>query len=96
MATYIAVINFTDQGMRGVKESPNRLAAATSLAETMGVKVKQAYWTLGQYDMVVISEGAEDAQAAWLYKVGSLGNVRSTTLRAFTLDEMQKIVAKVP
>ena len=95
MATYIAVINFTDQGMRGVKESPNRLAAATGLAETMGVKVKQAFWTLGQYDMVVISEGAEDAQAAWLYKVGSMGNVRSTTLRAFTLDEMQKIVAKI-
>ena len=48
MATFIAVINFTDQGVRAVKESPNRLAAATKLAESMGVKVKQAFWTLGQ------------------------------------------------
>jgi uncharacterized protein with GYD domain len=61
----------------------------------MGVKVKQAFWTLGQYDMVVISEGADEAVAAWMYKVGSLGNIRSTTLRAFTLDEMQKIVSKI-
>jgi uncharacterized protein with GYD domain len=95
MATFIAVINFTDQGVRAVKESPNRLATATKLAESMGVKVKQAFWTLGQYDMVVISEGADEAVAAWMYKVGSLGNIRSTTLRAFTLDEMQKIVSKI-
>jgi len=96
MATFIAVINFTDQGIRAVKESPNRLAAATKLAEAMGVKVKQAFWTLGQYDMVVISEGSDEAVAAWMYKVGSLGNIKSTTLRAFTLDEMQKIVSKIP
>jgi len=95
MATFIAVINFTDQGVRAVKESPNRLSAATKLAESMGVKVKQAFWTLGQYDMVVISEGTDEAVAAWMYKVGSLGNIRSTTLRAFTLDEMQKIVSKI-
>ena len=95
MATFIAVINFTDQGVRAVKESPNRLATATKLAESRGVKVKQAFWTLGQYDMVVISEGADEAVAAWMYKVGSLGNIRSTTLRAFTLDEMQKIVSKI-
>ena len=95
MATYIAVLNFTDQGIRGIKESPNRLAAGSQLAEKMGVKVKQAFWTLGQYDMVVIAEGAEEALVAWMYKLGSLGNVRSTTLRAFTLDEMQKIVAKI-
>lgn len=96
MATFIAVINFTDQGIRSVKESPNRLAAASKMAETMGVTVKQAYWTIGQYDMVVISEGSEQAMAAWMYKVGSLGNIRSTTLRAFNADEMQKIVASIP
>lgn len=96
MATYIAVVNFTDQGIRAVKESPNRLTAATKLAESMGVKIKQAFWTLGQYDMVVISEGSDEAIAAWMYKVGSLGNIRSTTLRAFSLEEMQKIVAKIP
>jgi uncharacterized protein with GYD domain len=96
MATYIAVINFTDQGIRGIKESPNRLAGAAKLAESLGVAVKQAYWTLGQYDMVVVFEGPEEALAALMYKVGSLGNVRSTTLRAFNADEMQRIVARIP
>jgi uncharacterized protein with GYD domain len=96
MGTYIAVVNFTDQGIRGIKESPNRLAAAGQLAETMGIKVKGAYWTLGQYDMVVIAEGTDDAIAAWMYKVGSAGNIRSTTLRAFGVEEMQRIVARIP
>ena len=86
----------TDQGIRGIKESPNRLAAASKLAETLGVKIKAAYWTFGQYDMVVISEGSDEAIAAWMYKVGSAGNIRSTTLRAFTGDELQRIVAKIP
>ena len=96
MATYIALMTFTDQGVRAVKESPNRLAAATKLAATMGVTVKQGFWTLGQYDLVVIADGTDDAIATWMYKVGSLGNVKSSTLRAFTADEMHKIVAKIP
>jgi uncharacterized protein with GYD domain len=96
MATFIALINFTDQGVRGVKESPNRLEAASKLAEGLGVAVKSAFWTLGQYDMVVIAEGADDAVATWMFKVGSLGNIRSSTLRAFKLDEMRKMVAKIP
>ncbi len=96
MATYIAVINFTDQGIRGIKESPNRLAAAGKLGETLGVTMKQAFWTLGQYDMVVIIDGPEEACAAYMYKIGSLGNIRSTTLRAFNADEMQRIVARIP
>jgi uncharacterized protein with GYD domain len=96
MSTFIAVINFTDQGVRAVKESPARLAAAGKLAEALGVKVKEAFWTLGQYDMIVIAEGADEAIAAWMYKVGSLGNIRSTTLRAFNAAEMQKIVGKMP
>ena len=96
MSTFIAAINFTDQGVRAVKESPTRLAAAGKLAEALGVKVKEAFWTLGQYDMIVIAEGPDDAIATWMYKVGSLGNIRSTTLRAFTGAEMQKIVSKIP
>ena len=95
MATYIALVNFTEQGVRGVKESPSRLAAASKLAESLGVKVKQAFWTLGQYDIVIVAEGPEEAVAAWMYKVGSLGNVRSSTLRAFSADEMTSIIAKI-
>jgi uncharacterized protein with GYD domain len=96
MATYIALINYTDQGIRTVKDSPNRLAAAAKLGETLGVTVKQAYWTCGQYDMVVTFEGPDEALAAFMYKLGSLGNIRSTSLRAFNAEEMQRILARVP
>jgi uncharacterized protein with GYD domain len=61
----------------------------------MGVKLKQGFCTVGQYDMVIIAEGAEADVAAWMYQVGTLGNVRSTTLRAFNDSEMQQIVAKL-
>jgi len=96
MATYVTLINFTDQGIRNIKESPNRQAAAAKLAESMGAAMKQAYWTTGQYDMVVVFEGSEEALAACMYKIGSLGNVRTCCMRAFTADEMQKIVARIP
>ena len=96
MATYIALVNFTDQGISNVKESPKRFSVAIKMAKSMGVTIKQGYWTMGQFDMVIIAEGAEDAIATWLFKVGSLGNVKSSTLRAFNPDEMKKIVAKIP
>ena len=96
MGTFITLINFTDQGIRNIKESPNRQAAAAKLAESMGGSMKAAYWTVGKYDMVVVFEGPEEALAAMMYKVGSLGNIRSNTMRAFTPDEMQKILAKIP
>jgi uncharacterized protein with GYD domain len=96
MATYIVLINFTDQGVRAVKESPDRFVVATKLAASLGVTVKQGFWTMGQYDIVIIAEGSDEAVATWLFKAGSLGNVRSTTLRAFNPEEMAKIVAKIP
>ena len=96
MGTYVTLINFTDQGIRNIKESPARQAAAAKLAESMGAAMKAAYWTVGQYDMVVVFEGPEDALAACMYKIGSMGNVRTCCMRAFTPDEMQKIVAKIP
>lgn len=95
MATYIVLSNFTDQGIRNVKESPNRLVAATKMAADMGVTIKQGFWTMGNYDLVIIAEGSEEAIAAWLFKAGSLGNVKSQTLRAFGADEMNRILAKI-
>ncbi len=95
MATYITMVNFTDQGIRNVKESPARLAAAAKLADSMGVQIRHAWWTIGQHDMVVIADGADEAVMAWMCKVGSLGNIRSSTLRAFSGDEMQRIVGKL-
>ena len=95
MGTYISLVSFTDQGIRNVKESPNRFEAFRALAEKAGVTVKGIYYTVGTCDMVTIVEGPDDVVTAVLLKVGSLGNVRSQTLRAFSLDEMRAILAKV-
>jgi len=95
MATYISLVSFTDQGIRNIKESPDRVAAFKGMAEKMGVSVKGVYYTVGQYDLVVIVEGSDEAVAAVLLKVGANGNTRSTSLRAFSLDEMKKLVGSM-
>lgn len=94
MATFISLLHFTDQGIRNVKDSPERLRAFQTMAEKLGVKLKDAYYTVGKYDMVVITEGSDDAATAAMLKVSALGNVRSQTLRAFSVDEIKKIIAK--
>ncbi len=96
MATFISLINFTDQGIRNVKESPQRYEAFRAMAEKLGVTVKGVYYTVGGYDLVVIVEGSDEAATAALLKVGSLGNVRTQTLRAFSAEEMKGIIAKMP
>jgi len=96
VATFIALLNFTDQGIRNVKESPARFEAFRAMAQELGVTVKSGFWTMGTYDMVVTLEGPEEAVAAVLMKVGSLGNVRSQTLRAFAKDEFARILATMP
>ncbi len=95
MATFISLVNFTDQGMRNVKESPNRYEAFAAGAEKAGLKVVAAYYSVGQYDMVIIVEGNEAVAVAAMLKVGSLGNVRSQTLRAFSVEEMRQLVAAI-
>lgn len=96
MATFISLVSFTDQGIRNVKDSPDRFDAVRAMAEKMGVTVKGGYYTLGDYDMVLIVEGSEEAAMAMLMKVGSMGNVRSRSLRAFSPDEMRQILSKMP
>ncbi len=95
MATFIALANFTDQGIRNVKDSPERFNAFRSLAEKAGVTVKSVHYTVGRYDMVLVVEGSDEAVTAALLKVGSLGNVRTETLRGFSVDEMKQIIGKV-
>ena len=97
MPTYIILINYTDQGVRNVKESPKRLDAAKKLLKSMGGEFKQFYLTMGAYDLATIVEAPNDeAIAKFALVVGSLGNIRTTTLKAFPEDEYRKIVAALP
>ncbi len=97
MAAHIVLMNFTDQGIRNVKQSPERRKAATAAAEKLGIKVKEAYLTMGAYDVVILVDAPNDeTMAAWTLSLGSLGNVRTQTMRAYSADEMDKIFAKIP
>ena len=95
MPTYISLVNWTEQGMQELKESPARADAAAELAESMGGSL-QLYWTVGPYDIVSIFEAPDDETAAAMQlTVGSRGAVRTTTLRAFGREEFERIIAKV-
>jgi uncharacterized protein with GYD domain len=95
MATYISLVNWTDQGVRELKDSPARADATVELFESLGGKLVQLYWTVGPYDLVGIFEAPDDETAtAMQLTIGSRGAVRTTTLRAFDREEMEKIIAK--
>jgi len=96
MATFISLLNFTDQGIRDIKDSPNRAEAFTGMASKLGLTVKSLHWTTGNYDLVVVTEGSDEAAMAALLSAGSLGNVRSQTLRAFSASEIKKIIGLMP
>ncbi len=97
MATYILLMNFTDQGIRNVKQSPKRGKAAIAASEKLGIKTKDIYWTMGAYDLVSIVDAANDeAMTTLALSVSSQGNVRTQTMRAYSANEMGKILANVP
>jgi uncharacterized protein with GYD domain len=97
MALYVTLYKLTDQGARNVKDSPKRLDTAIKAAEAAGIKFRGAYYTLGEYDLMVISEANnEEVAVAHTLATNALGNVRSTTMRAFTPEEFAKIVKKIP
>jgi uncharacterized protein with GYD domain len=97
MPTYISLVNWTDQGIRELKESPGRADATAELAASLGGKLVQLYWTVGPYDLVGIFEAPDDETAtAMQLTVGSRGAVRTTTLRAFDREAIENIIAKVP
>lgn len=96
MATYIALSTFTDQGIRTVKDSTKRADAVKEAGKKFGASMTQTYWTLGQYDIVSIIEAPDDASAtAFALSIGGAGNVRTQTLKAFTREEMNGILAKL-
>ena len=96
MATFITTIKFTQQGIKGIDDTTKRAAALKAAARKMGVKVTDIYWTLGEYDGVLIFEAADDETATTLLlHLGGMGNVHTTTCRAFTAAEMDKILTRV-
>jgi uncharacterized protein with GYD domain len=94
--TYVSLLNWTDTGIRGVKETVERADRATQLAERMGGTLREVLWTVGPYDIVAVADFSDDESAtAYMLALGSDGNIRSTTLRAFSRDEMPSILAKL-
>ena len=96
MATYIMLANFTDQGIRNIKDTTKRADAFKELAKSLGVTVKDLYWTLGQFDIAAIMDAPDDAVVTALgLSLGKSGNVRTQTLRAFSGSDMNAILGKV-
>jgi uncharacterized protein with GYD domain len=97
MPTYISLLHYTQHGIESVKESPARLETARKAFEKLGAQIKDFYLVSGQYDAVVISEAPDDTTVAKASLfLGSRGNVRTETFRAFTEDEFRKIVSSLP
>ena len=96
MPTYVVLVNWTDQGVRDVKQTTERTDHGGEIAEKHGMKLERAYWTVGAYDMVAVFEAPdEEALSAHLLEIGSSGNVRTTTLRAFDEEEMKGILGRL-
>ncbi len=97
MPTYISLFSWTDQGIRNVRDTLERVDRASELAEEKyGVRLGQIYWTVGAYDLVSVFEAPDEQSAtAFLLELGSVGNVRSTTLRAYDREEMSGILERL-
>ncbi|MFF0107832.1 GYD domain-containing protein [Streptomyces hirsutus] len=95
MPTYVTLLNWTDQGIRNYKDTAKRAEAFAAAAQKLETKVLNLYWTVGSYDLVAVVEAPDDETAtAVLLQLGGVGNVRTTTLRAFGREEMDRIIAK--
>jgi uncharacterized protein with GYD domain len=96
MARYVLLLNWTDEGIRNVKETVKRVGQARQLVEKASGKIGECLWTLGSYDLVLTAEAPDDeAMTAIAIKLSAMGNVKTTTMRAFNETEMEKILQKV-
>ena len=96
MARYIALVNWTDQGVKNIKDSAKRVDAARDLAKKLGCTMGDFFMTIGPYDMVVMLDAPDDEAAArFNLTLASGGNVRTTTLKALSEDSYRKIVASL-
>jgi uncharacterized protein with GYD domain len=97
MATYVTLLNYTEQGIRNIKESPTRLDAAKKAFQANGAELKQFFLLMGRYDLLIVAEAPNDETVAKIaLALGALGNVRTQTFRAFPEQEFRKIVAGLP
>ena len=97
MPTYITLINWTDQGVRNAKDTVQRYTAAESAGMKIGVKFKEIYWTMGAYDIVGVIEAPDDATLSrFLLATAAIGNIRTSTMRAHTKEEMTQITKGLP
>lgn len=93
MQAYISMFNWTEQGVRNAKDTVNRARAAAQVWQAAGGRLVGIWWTQGQYDGFFITEAPDDAtQTRLLIEMGRAGNIRTTTLRAFSEEEMGHIV----
>jgi len=96
MPTYVSLIQFTQKGMESIKDGPKRLDAARKAYEEAGAKLKDFYLVMGEYDIVAVVDAPNDETAARMsLQIGSKGNVRTKTLRAFSEAEYRKIVSSL-
>jgi uncharacterized protein with GYD domain len=96
MPTYIVLGSFTDQGVRNAKDTAKRTEAVRQMGKKLGITVKELYWTLGQYDTAAIVDAPDEASITALgLSIGAQGNVRTQTLRAFTADEIGKVLGRM-
>ena len=95
MPTYAHLFSWTDQGVRNFRQTVDRVEAARKQWEESGLRVREIVWTIGQYDLIAISEAPDDETvAAAMLALGEVGNVRTTTLQAFDADEMRGVIAR--
>ena len=96
MPTYVTLMNWTDQGVRTVRDTVDRRGQADELAQKHGATIEEVYWTVGPYDIVTIVEAPDDESVtAMLLELGSAGNLRTTTLRAYDSDQMSGILQRL-
>jgi uncharacterized protein with GYD domain len=94
MPTFIVLLDYTDQGIRNLKDSPQRADAFNEFAEKAGVQIHSQYWTIGSHDGVFVMEApSEEKAASVLLHLASAGNVRTTTLRAYDWAEAQELIS---
>lgn len=95
MTTYVSLINWTEQGIKGFRDTTQRAEEFSKLVESSGGRVRELVWTVGEYDLICIADFPDDETgAAALLQVGATGNIRSKTMRAFSAGEMAGIISR--